>query len=293
LGARRNTAGTNPIEKNEELNLYPSGKTGLIALLADPVDHVRAPEFANPVFERRGIDAFLFPLHVRPSDLEDVVPRLAKLGNLKGAIVTIPHKETMARLCHTLGENGRMVGVVNVVRFDPGGHLAGDMYDGPGLIAAAKTNAIALTGRRVLVVGTGGAGRAIAFALAGEKVVRLGLANRTPSRAETLAADIRAAFPAVDVIVCGPHATDWDVVINATSLGLHAGDPMPLDMSSLSPRTAFIDIIAPRVTEAMDAAQAKGCRVVGGRPMVELQLDAQLAFLGLTPPVSAGGKTSS
>ncbi|HET6518245.1 MAG TPA: hypothetical protein VFG47_00280, partial [Geminicoccaceae bacterium] len=143
---------------------YPSGKTHLYAILADPVAHVRAAEFFNPVFEREGLDAFLVPLHVRAADLRETVPRLARIGNLRGFVVTIPHKETMARLCDGLGANARMVGAVNTVRIEDGGRrLVGEIFDGLGLLLGMRANGIDVAGKRVLLVGAGGAGRAIAF----------------------------------------------------------------------------------------------------------------------------------
>ena len=129
---------------------YPSGKTHLLMLIADPVAHVRAARFVNPILEKKKLDAFLLPIHVRAADLSDVVPRLAKLGNVKGIIVAIPHKETMARLCSELGPNAKMIGAVNVARIDAGGRLIGEMFHGEALLATAQTNDIGYRGRRVL-----------------------------------------------------------------------------------------------------------------------------------------------
>lgn len=266
---------------------YPSGKTHLWIVIADPVAHVRAAFFFNPIFERKRLDAFLLPVHVRAADLEDVVPRLAKLGNLKAIIVTIPHKETMARMCHELGPNARLIGAVNTVRIEPDGRLAGDMFDGLGLLAAARTNGIEPRGRRVLLLGAGGAGRAIAFGMAAEGARAVGIHNRTADRASALAAAVGKAFPGVEVKAAPAHGRGFDIVINCTSLGLHAGDPMPMDPATLAPEAAFIDIIAVRDTELMAAARARGCKVVGGRPMAELQIEAQLEFIGEPPRLAS------
>jgi shikimate dehydrogenase len=266
---------------------YPTGKTHLLMLIADPVAHVRAAQFVNPVLEARKLDAFLIPVHVRAADLGDVVPRLAKLGNVKGLIVTIPHKETMARLCAELGPNAKMVGAVNVARIDGGGRLIGEMFDGEGLLATARAHDIGYEGRRVLILGAGGAGRAVAFAMAQEGAGQIAIYNRTAGRAERLVADIKARFPKATVRTADADAGDIDLVVNCTSVGLHAGASPPLDLATLGPATNVIDIIAVRETELMQAARARGCKVVGGRPMVELQLDAQLAFIG-TPPSLEG-----
>ena len=263
---------------------YPTGKTHLLMLIADPVAHVRAAQFVNPIFEKKGLDAFLVPVHVRSAELADVVPRLGKLGNVRGLIITIPHKERMARLCSELGPNAKMIGAVNVARVEPGGRLVGEMFDGEGLVATAKTSGIDYKGRRVLILGAGGAGRAVAFAMAQEGAGEIAIHNRTAARVQKLVADIKTHLPKADVsAVPAPDARHSDLVINCTSVGLHAGDAPPLDLSTLTRETDVIDIIAVRETELMQAAKAKGCRVVGGRPMIELQLDQQLTFIGMPP----------
>jgi shikimate dehydrogenase len=258
-----------------------SGKTHLYAILADPVAHVRAPEFFNPVFEAHGVDAFIVPLHVRPEDLADVVPRLKKIGNLHGLVLTIPHKETMARLCDELGPDGALVGAVNTVRFEPDGRLTGDMFDGIGLVRGALAHHISMEGKRVLLVGAGGAGRAIAFALAKEGVRALTIANRTASRAAALVAEGARATPERGVRSGPPDPSGHDVIINATSLGLHEADPLPVDPDLLTPEMEVIEIIAAiEVTPLRRAATDIGCRTMGGRPMVDHQIESQLRFFG-------------
>jgi shikimate dehydrogenase len=258
-----------------------SGKTRLYAILAHPVTHVRAPEFFNPAFEAHGVDAFIVPLHVRPEDLADLVPRLQKIGNLHGLVVTIPHKEAMAGLCDELGPDGALIGAVNTVRFESDGRLVGDMFDGVGLVRGALAHDIFMKGKRVLLVGAGGAGRAIAFALAREGVRALTIANRTASRAAALAAEVAKAAPGMEVTSGPPDPSGHDVIINATSLGLHETDPLPVDPDLLRPEMAVIEIIAAtEVTPLRRAAIDIGCRTMGGRPMVAHQIESQLRFFG-------------
>jgi shikimate dehydrogenase len=264
---------------------HPSGKSHLWAILAHPVAHVRAPEFLNPLIEREGRDAFLVPFHVLPADLEALVPELVRVRNLKGFIVTIPHKPAMARLCHELGPNGRRTGTVNTVRIGEGGRLVGEMFDGLGLIMACRANGIEPQGRAVLLLGAGGAGRAIAFALAEAGAVRLTIANRTPEKAASLAREVHEAFPDC-IAVAGPaDATGHEIVIQATSLGLKPDDALPMDPATRSSEMQLFEIIAARDTELMQAARERGPRtVVGGRPMIERQAKAQIDFLD-SPPI--------
>lgn len=262
----------------------PSGHTHYYAILAHPVAHTRAVEFFNPRFEAAGRDAFLIPMHVLPHDIEAVLPALIKVQNLKGFVVTIPHKPAMAELCDEVGPAGRLTGTVNTVRIDAGGRLVGDMFDGLGLVEGCKAHGMDPRGRRVLMVGCGGAGRAIAFALAEAGARELVLYNRTMERAEELAQKVAAFAPACQTRAGAADGRDMDLVIQATSLGLHADDPMPLDPDTLKAGSWFCDIIAVRDTEIMAAAAARGCRVIGGRPMVDHQIAAQIAFLD--PPLS-------
>lgn len=266
---------------------YPSGKTHLYAILAHPVAHVRASEFFAPIIAAEKRDAFLVPLHVTPEDLTAMVPMLQRIGNLKGLVITIPHKEATAALCDEMGPNAQLAGAVNTVRFDPDGRLIGDMFDGVGLVNAARANGIEPKGARVLMVGAGGAGRAVALAFADEGAAKITIANRTESRAKDLAAIVQTVFPEVEVKAGPADPAGHDLIINCTSLGLKPGQPTPLDPAALSSEMSLIDIIAPRDTELMEAARAVGLKkVVGGRPMVEHQVRAQLEFLG-APPLEA------
>jgi shikimate dehydrogenase len=249
----------------------PSGKTGMLALLAHPVDHVKGPSFMNPALEKLGRDWFVAPMHVLPEDLEQVVSALRKLGNYLGVVLTVPHKESMAKICDDLGPNGRLTGAVNAVRF-AGGKLTGDMFDGVGLVRAVKEAGIELAGRRVLLVGAGGAARAIAFAFAQEGAGSLAITNRTRERSEKLAADVAAALPGAAVSSVDNDPAGYELVVNCTTLGLHEGDPMPTEINRIDPSADVVDIIAVRETELMQAASARGCRVVGGVPMALAQI---------------------
>jgi shikimate dehydrogenase len=261
-----------------------SGRTEFFGLLAHPVDHVRAPGFYNQMFAERGRDACMIPLHVLPEDIPDVLPRLGKLRNFKGISLTIPHKETCAALCDELGPEAALCGSANALRFDPDGRLRGEMFDGPGFMKGCAANGIGLDGKRVLMVGTGGAGRAVAFALARAGVAGLTLANRTAERAERLAADIAAKLPDTPVAAGPTDPSGHDVIVNCTSLGLHEGDPLPLDASRLSAEMTIVDIIAAREeTELMAAGRALGCKTLNGQPMAVHQIADIVAFFDARP----------
>jgi shikimate dehydrogenase len=259
----------------------PSGHTHLLAVIGEPIDHVRAPEFYNPRIAERGLDAFLIPLHVPADHLESIVRALAACTNLKGLIVTIPHKETVARLCGELGPQASRVGAVNTVRIEPGGRLVGENFDGPGLLEGMRANSIGVRGQAVLLLGAGGAARAIAFSLADAGAARITIANRNRERAIELAGDLALAVPDLPVEVGRAEPDGHTILINATSLGLHDDDPRPVLFERLTAGITVVDIISVRETPLMQAAREQGLRVMGGRPMVDHQVDAQLDFFRL------------
>ena len=259
-----------------------SGKTRLYAILADPVAHVRAPEFFAPAFAAHGLDAAVVPLHVLPQDLATVVPMLQKLRNLRGLVLTIPHKEAMAMLCDELGPDGRLCGAVNTVRFAADGRLIGDMFDGIGLVQGAIASGIPLKGRPVLLVGAGGAGARDRLRPGARG---RGLAHdRQPHRAPAP----RRSPPTSPARVPGaegrgrprrPRGPRGD---RQRHLARPArGRRLPVDPNLLRAEMDVVEIIAAvEVTPLRRAATDIGCRTMGGRAMVDHQIEAQLRFFG-------------
>ncbi len=262
-----------------------TGRTRLFAIIADPIAHVRTPEVFNPLFAREGTDAVLVPIHVAGGDVATAWAGFRTYKNLGGLVVTVPHKSAVAELCDELGEQARMVGAVNAVRREDDGRMVGDMFDGKGFVAGLRKNGIEPAGRDVLLVGTGGAGSAIAFALADAGVARLTLANRTPHKAEALAARIRDFFPDAAVQLGPPEPSGHDLIVNATSLGMNDDDPLPVDAEALTPAMTVAEIIMrPEKTALLAAAERRGCTVQYGRHMLDEQLRLLARFIGATKP---------
>ena len=265
---------------------HPSitGTTRIFGVIADPVSHVRAPMVFNPYFLEKGTDAVLIPMHIPEAELEATIRGLAGMPNMGGVCVTIPHKMALAGLCDELGMAARITGAVNAVRFDQG-RLIGDNFDGAGFVAGCKGEGIILEGRKILMLGAGGAARAIATALAGSNVSQLTVANRSIEKAEALVHLIREYFPdlATDFIKLeadGPDLSGVDMVINTTSLGLHADDPLPCALNSAGPETIIADIIMiPPVTRWMELARSLGLNTHAGRHMLDYQRDLIFDFL--------------
>ena len=258
-----------------------SGATAITAILAHPVAHVRTPQMMNAHYDAIGRDAVLVPLHVLPEDLATVVAGLRRMRNLRGFIVTVPHKEAILPLCDALTDAAREVGAVNAVRREADGSLTGGQFDGEGFVAGLREAGHEVTGRAVFLAGAGGAASGIAFAVARHGAARLTIHNRTAAKAEALAARLRAAHPGCDTRAGGPDPAGHAVVVNATSLGMQAGDALPLDVAGLAPPMLAAEaIMAPEVTPFLAEAARRGCATHGGKPMLAAQIALLARFMG-------------
>lgn len=268
-----------------------SGRTRVYGTIADPIGHVRAPTLLNAAFERHGIDAVMVPVHVQPEGLQAAVAGMKATHNLGGLCVTVPHKVAIMALCDDVGASGRRVGAVNAVRFEDGPdgrrRMVGDNFDGQGYVAGMKAGGLDFAGRDVLQLGAGGAGMAIAFAVAEAGARTLSIANRTVARAEDLALRVHKAFPGCVArgVPADADPAGYDVVINTTSLGLKDGDPMPVDVARLHSSTVVSEIIMiPEETALLKAAKARGHAVHYGRPMLDEQIRLIATFIGCPLP---------
>jgi shikimate dehydrogenase len=224
---------------------------------------------------------------VAPADLGGFARGLRGWRNLAGLSVTMPHKESLAAHVDELIDGAALIGAINVVRRESDGRLVAANTDGQGFVIGLRLAGHELAGRRVLLTGAGGAGRAVAFAVAGAGAAGLTIANRTAARAERLASDVAASYPALTVAVAvaagPPDPAGHDVVINATSLGMRPGDVLPVAVSRLAPGTLVCDIVTrPEQTRLLDEAAARGCVPHPGLPMLASQVDLILDFLGLS-----------
>lgn len=257
-----------------------TGLTRILFILADPVDHVRGSDMLNRWFEAQGDDVAVSPLHVAPADLARVLDAIRAMRNVAGFGVTIPHKIALCALLDRLTPRARQVGAVNFVRRDADGTLLGDNVDGIGFVDGLARAGVGVAGRDVLLVGAGGAGRAIAFALAQAGTARLVIANRTRTRAAELAAAVSVAHPACETIAGEPGLAGVGLLVNATSVGMHGAHALPLDVSALSPSTDVAEVImVPEMTPLLREATRRGCRTVPGRFMLEEQIRRVKAFV--------------
>ena len=258
-----------------------SGATRLYVILGDPIAKVRSPEAFNGAFDRHGVDAVLVPVECAPVDLATTVGGLKRMRNLDGMIFTMPHKAGARALVDQVSETGRLVGAINAARRDPGGDWRGDMFDGQGFVRGLHRQGHEPRGRRAALLGAGGAGRAIAFALAEEGVASISVHDLEPAKAVALAADLLSAYPALEPRAGPPRAGEFDLLVNATPTGMNPDDPLPWPVAGLAAGTIVGDVTTkPEITPFLAAARERGCAIVSGRDMVEGQLGALFRFFG-------------
>lgn len=258
-----------------------SGATTLIAHIGYPTHAFKAPMIYNPYFETAGIDAVVVPMGVKAETFPDFLRMIFRMENIRGALITMPHKVTTAGLLDEVSTAVKVAGACNAVLRRPDGSLLGDMFDGAGFVRGVERKGFPLAGKRALVVGGGGVGSAIAASLAGTGVAGIGLFDAHPAAAEALGARLRQHHPALDVATGSNDPAGYDLVVNATPLGMNEGDPLPLDMSRIAPGTFVGEVVMKQeTTPFLRAAMERGCPVQVGTDMLFEQIPAYLEFFG-------------
>src|SRR5215831_5855607 len=220
-----------------------SGKTTLIAHLGYPTEAFKAPMIYNPWFEKAGIDAVVMPMGVKVEDFAGFLPLLFKLSNIRGALVTMPHKVTTVGLLDEVTPTVRVAGSCNAILRRPDGTLLGDMFDGAGFVRGVQRKGRKLEGASALVVGSGGVGCAIAASFAAAHVARIGLNDANAAAAEALGERLRENYPKLEVRTGSADPSGYDVVVNATPLGMKEGDPLPIDIKRIAPSTFVGEVV--------------------------------------------------
>ena len=258
-----------------------TGKTTLIAHIGYPTEAFKAPMIYNPYFEHAGIDAVVVPMGVKGADYAALLRNLFRMTNLRGALVTMPHKVTTVALLDEVTPTVRIAGSCNAILKRPDGTLLGDMFDGAGFVRGAQRKGARLAGAKVLVVGSGGVGSAIAASLAAAGSASIRLFDAHPAVADALAARLREHYPALAVETGSKDPAGCNVVVNATPLGMKDGDPLPIDVSRIGVGTFVGEVVMKEeYTPLLRAAMDKGCPVQVGTDMLFEMIPAYLEFFG-------------
>jgi shikimate dehydrogenase len=257
------------------------GTTALIAHIGFPTRTFTSPLIYNPYFEQANIDAVVVPMGCRTEHFPAVLAAVFTLTNIRGALITMPHKMAAAGLVDEASPAVRIAGSCNAVRRMENGRLQGDLFDGEGFVRALRRKGCRLAGARALIVGAGGVGSAIAASLAAADARAIALFDTHPERARALANRLRAAYPSLELATDTNDPAGHDIVVNATPMGTHDDDPMPVDVERIGPRTWVGEVVlAPEMTPLLIAAQARGCRVQVGADMLFEQIPVYLEFFG-------------
>jgi shikimate dehydrogenase len=257
------------------------GKTRLIAHIGYPTDSFKSSMIYNPFFEARGINAAVIPMGCKAEDYASFLKYVVRLANVQGALITMPHKVTTLSLVDDASVAAKIAGACNAVRIDQRGALIGDMFDGEGFVRGVQRKGRRLAGASAFVAGCGGVGSAISASMAKAGMTRLGLYDVVAHSTNALAERLKTHYPNLDVTLGASDPHGYDIVVNATPLGMNRNDPLPIDVNRISP-SSFVGevVLSEEITPFLTAARAKGCAYQVGTDMLFEQIPAYLEFFG-------------
>ncbi len=258
-----------------------SGKTTLIAHIGYPTEAFKAPLIYNPWFEKHGIDAMVVPMGVKAEDYPVSLRQIFKFSNILGALVTMPHKVTTLGLADEVSVTAKIAGAANALLKRADGTLLADQFDGTGFARGVARKGFKTKGSRILVVGTGGVGSPIAASLAADGAASISLFDLNTASAEGLASRLKTYYPDMEVKVTSNDPADFDLVVNATPLGMKPDDPLPFDVTRLAPSTFVGEVVMKQeITPMLKAAIERGCKYQVGTDMLFEMIPAYLEFFG-------------
>lgn len=258
-----------------------TGQTKIAGLFGYPIEHTLSPSIHNAAFKSLRLDYCYVPFLVHPDHLQDAIKAIRSL-NLCGVNITVPHKEKVLPFLDEIYEEASFIGAVNTI-VNRDGKLVGYNTDGKGFIQSLVESGISLAGKDILIIGAGGASRAICYYLC-QQSTSLQIYNRTHERAKKLVNDLKRVCNNVSLQETLSHIDDFHIIINATPLGLNNEDPSPFDISLLKKKQIVCDLIYKR-TRLLKEASRKGCMVIDGSGMLLWQgiLSFEL-WTGKKPP---------
>lgn len=258
-----------------------SGKTTLIAHIGYPTEAFKAPLIYNPWFEKHGIDAMVVPMGVKAEDYPVSLRQIFKFSNVHGALVTMPHKVTTMSLADEASITAKIAGAANALLKREDGTLLADQFDGAGYARGVARKGFKTKGSRILIVGTGGVGSPIAASLAADGAASISLFDLNTTAAEELASRLKQYYPDMEVDVTSNDPAGYDMVVNATPLGMKDTDPLPFDPKRLSPSTFVGEVVMKQeITPVLKAAIELGCKYQVGTDMLFEMIPAYLEFFG-------------
>lgn len=256
-----------------------NGETQLFPILGDPIAQVRSPQFLSEILARRGVNAIVPPLHVKPADLSAMLGVLRSTQNVGGIVVTIPHKVSCLAYCDQVSERAAFVGSVNIIRKTAEGRWIGDNVDGIGYLDGMAQQGGQVEGKRFLLIGVGGAGAAVAFEVLQRGASYLAIHDLNTARRDAIIQSLATQFPN-RVGVGSPDPSGFDFVANVTPVGMKAGDPYPVEVSKLKADQFVADAITrPEVSPLVAYARQLGCKTMVGAGMFDAEAEILVDFI--------------
>jgi len=247
---------------------FPAGRTLVYPIIGHPTVQVKAPTTFNRYFNEKHIDAVMIAIDVHPREVAHFFSFLRGWQNCPGCVITVPHKQEAAQQADELSPRARNLGAINVIRRTDQGRLVGDMVDGLGFLEALRLNNFDVRGKRAVVFGAGGAGSAVACAIAETGAKELVIIDSDSGRQQHILELIALRYP---LTICSNSLSSlagFDLVINATPLGMSGDQNMPYPLTSLHPGVFVADVVAtPEMTPWLQEAKARGCRIQTGYEM--------------------------
>lgn len=253
--------------------------TEFVWMVGDPITQVKAPQRMTPLYRQAGENLLVVPVPIAAADLRTVFDAARRIGNVRGWIATVPHKIPLAGWVDELSPAARVAGAVNAIRFRHG-RAFGDLFDGTGFVAGLQGRGYPVRGTSALVLGAGGVGSAIAHALAQAGAANVALHDIDANRVRALVERLRAEFHDTRFEAGDPDsAAGFDLLVNASPVGM-GGDPRsPLDTRQLQPRHTVAEVVmSPEWTPLLLAAREAGCAIHPGRQVLDGQLRSLLDF---------------
>jgi shikimate dehydrogenase len=259
------------------------GRTRLIAHIGYPTESFKSSMIYNPFFEARKINAAVVPMGCKSEDYVSLLKQVFRLTNVHGALITMPHKTATIALVDEASVSARIAGACNAVKIDERGRMIGDMFDGEGFVRGLRRKGRPIPRAKLFIAGCGGAGSAIAASMAKAGVSKLGLFDVSAPAMDELSKRLRLHYPSLEVATGSADPAGYDIVVNATPLGMNKDDPLPIEMSGVSPSSFVGEVVMKdEMTPFLAAAQAKGCDYQVGTDMLFEQIPAYLEFFGLS-----------
>jgi shikimate dehydrogenase len=259
-----------------------TGNTSIIAHIGYPTESFKAPMIYNPYFEKYDIDTVVVPMGCKAEDFAAFLPAVFSMSNIRGALITMPHKITTLEMLDEISTTAKIAGSCNAVKRNGAGKLVGDMFDGEGFARGVERKGQIIEGKSILVVGCGGVGSAIAASLAKREPQTVKLFDVNKGACEALGERLRKHYPKIKILIGSNDPDGCDIVVNATPLGMKVGDPMPMDVNRIAPTSFVGEVVMKNETTAfLGAAIKRGCKVQVGLDMLFEQIPAYLEFFGI------------